>query len=132
MKRVFIPAKGSDSLSLHQKTVTISIQVNIPHTGYVGVGVVTEPVEQVKDAFFEIKDEKVEMADLPLRGNYFYSVDDPDNAEHLVKVHWLKTVMTSEAVKELGFFGNQNSVRRPLTEKWNFTVDRLKKCWRIE
>ena len=27
MKRVFIPAKGSDSLSLHQKTVTISIWI---------------------------------------------------------------------------------------------------------
>ena len=72
------------------------------------------------------------MADLSLRGNYFYSVDDPDNAGYLVKVQWIKTVKTSEAVKELGFFGNQNSVCRPLTEKWNFTVDRLKKCWGIE
>jgi len=28
--------------------------------------------------------------------------------------------------------GNQNSVCRPLTEKWVFTVERLKKCWEIE
>ena len=72
------------------------------------------------------------MADLSLLGNYFYSVDVADNAEYLVKVQWIKTVKTYEAVKELGFFGNQNSVCRPLTEKWNFTVDRLKKCWGIE
>ena len=72
------------------------------------------------------------MEDLSLRGKYFDSADDPENAEYVVKVQWIKTVRTSEAVKELGFFGNQNSVCRPLTEKWDFTVDRLKKCWGIE
>jgi hypothetical protein len=108
------------------------VWVNIPHTGYVGVGIVTEPVQQAKDAFFDVEGEKVKMADLSLRGDYLYSVNDPENAEYLVKVQWLKTVKASEAVKELGFFGNQNSVCRPLTEKWVFTVDRLKKCWEIE
>lgn len=130
----FISAGGG---SWYSKTLSLlspgdRVWVNIPHTGYVGVGIVTESVQQAKDAFFEIKGEKVKMADLSLRGNYFYSVDDPDNAEHLVKVQWLKTVKASEAVKELGFFGNQNSVCRPLTEKWNFTVERLKKCWGID
>ena len=45
------------------------------------------------------------MAAPSLRGDFLYSVDDPENAEHLVKVEWLKTVKTSEAVKELGFLG---------------------------
>ena len=130
----FISAGGG---SWYSKTLSLlspgdRVWVNIPHTGYVGVGVVTEPVQQAKDAVFDVKGEKVKMVDLSLRGNYLYSVDDPDNAEYVVKIQWIKTVRASEAVKELGFFGNQNSVCRPLADRWNFTVDRLKKCWEID
>lgn len=130
----FISAGGG---SWYSKTLSLlspgdRVWVNIPHTGYVGVGIVTDPVQQAKDAIFEVKGEKVKMVDLSLRGNYLYSVDDPDNAEYVVKIQWIKTVRTSEAVKELGFFGNQNSVCRPLADRWNFTVDRLKKCWGID
>jgi len=89
-------------------------------------------VQQAKDAVFDVKGENVKMVDLSLRGNYLYSVDDPDNAEYVVKIQWIKTVRASEAVKEFGFFGNQNSVCRPLADRWNFTVDRLKKCWGID
>ena len=53
--------------------------------------------------------------------------DDPDKAEHLVRVNWLKTVPLAEAIKEKGFFGNQNSVARPKDPKWDYTVQRLKK-----
>jgi len=31
------------------------------------------------------------------------------------------------AIKEKGFFGNQNSVARPTALKWDYTVQRLKK-----
>ena len=71
------------------------------------------------------------MEDLKLSGNYFHS-KNPDLAEYVVKVKWIKTVQTSDAVKELGFFGNQNTVCRPTTEKWVFTIDRLKKCWKLD
>ena len=111
----FISAGGG---SWYTKTLSLlspgdRVWVNIPHTGYVGVGIVTEPTQQAKDAIFDVKGEKVKMADLSLRGDYLYSTDDSENAEYVVKVQWLKTVRTSEAVKELGFFGNQNSVCRP-------------------
>ncbi len=130
----FIYAGGG---SWYTKTLSLlslgdRVWVNIPHTGYVGVGIVTEPTQQAKDAIFEVKDKKVKMADLSLRGKYLYSTDDPENAEYVVKVQWIKTVRTSEAVKELGFFGKQNSVCHPLSERWSFTVERLKKCWGIE
>lgn len=107
------------------------VWVNIPHTGYVGVGVVTDTVLQAKDVFFDYENVSTPMKDLPLRGKYFYSEDDPENAEHVVKIQWIKTVAASKAVKEIGFFGNQNSVCRPTAEKWSFTVERLKKCWEI-
>ena len=129
----FISAGGG---SWYSKTLSLlapgdRVWVNIPHTGYVGVGIVAESVQQAKDVIFEMKGENIKMEDLPLRGEYFYSSDDPDDAEYVVKVKWVRTVRTAEAVKELGFFGNQNSVCRPLTEKWIFTIDRLKKCWGI-
>lgn len=107
------------------------VWVNIPHTGYVGVGIVTETVQQAKDVVFNNENVQTPMKDLPLHGKYFYAEDDPENAEYVVKVQWLKTVATSKAVKEIGFFGNQNSVCRPTAEKWVFTVDRLKKCWEV-
>ena len=108
------------------------VWVNIPHTGYVGVGVVTETVQQAKDVVFDYNNALTPMKELPLQGKYFYSEDDPEYAEYVVKVQWIKTIAVSKAVKEIGFFGNQNSVCRPTAEKWTFTVDRLKKCWGIE
>ena len=32
----------------------------------------------------------------------------------------------SEAVREIGMFGNQNTVCRPTTPKWRWTIERLK------
>ena len=88
----FISAGGG---SWYSKTLSLlapgdRVWVNIPHTGYVGVGIVSEPMQQAKDVVFEVKGEKVRMEDLSLRGNYFYSSDDPDNAEYVVKVKWVK------------------------------------------
>ena len=108
------------------------VWVNIPHKGYVGVGVVTETVQQAKDMTFERDNALAPMKELALQGKYFYSEDDPENAEYVVKVQWVKTVSVNKAVKEIGFFGNQNSVCRPTAEKWNFTVERLKKCWGVD
>jgi hypothetical protein len=53
--------------------------------------------------------------------------DDPDKAEYLVRVKWLKTVSVDEPIKEKGLFGNQNSVARPVAASWDHTVERLKK-----
>ena len=52
--------------------------------------------------------------------------------KYVVKVRWHKTVPASQAVRETGFFGNQNTVCRSQTDKWNFTVKRLKEIWHIE
>lgn len=108
------------------------IWVNIPRTGYVGVGVVTDEVSLASETSFQLPDGEKKMKDLPLKGDYFYSEDDPEKAEYVVKVRWIKTVKTKDAVSELGFFGNQNSVCRPVTDRWNYTVKRLKKCWDIQ
>jgi hypothetical protein len=69
----------------------------------------------------------VPISSLPLKiaGATKYT-ENAEKAEYLVRVNWLKTVSVLQAIKERGFFGNQNTVARPTTEKWNHTVQRLK------
>ena len=108
------------------------VWVNIPHTGYVGVGIVRSEVQQAKDVRFTVDEQQVGFSSLQTQGDYLYSNNDPVNAEYVVQVDWLKTIPESQAVKEIGFFGNQNSVCRHRDQKWVYTVERLKKIWGIE
>jgi hypothetical protein len=48
-----------------------------------------------------------------------------------VPVEWLHTVAEAEAVQELGMFGNQNTVCKPVTPGWRATVDQLKARFRV-
>lgn len=108
------------------------IWVNIPHTGYVGVGRVIDEAKVAKDIRFSVGEKETGFQELETKGFYLYSLDNDDTAEYVVKVEWLKTVAENKAVKELGFFGNQNTVCRPQDTKWDFTVKRLKELWNIE
>jgi hypothetical protein len=116
----------SDTLQLLEPGARI--WVNRPGVGYLGVGVVEEPVMPCEA--FVVTGEKGERVPLltvaPSGRKMKRSTDDPDQAEYLVRVKWLKTVTESHAIKEKGFFGNQNTVARPTSEKWKHTVERLK------
>jgi hypothetical protein len=59
-------------------------------------------------------------------GRTLKSTEDPEKAEYLVRVKWDKTVPESEAIKERGFFGNQNTIAKPRADSWRHTVERLK------
>ena len=108
------------------------VWVNLPHTGYVGVGIVEEPSAPASEIRFLVDGQEKSLAELPLQGQYLEQAGDPEKEEYVVKVRWHKTVPASQAVRETGFFGNQNTVCRPQTDKWNFTVKRLKEIWHIE
>ena len=108
------------------------IWVNIPKTGYVGVGKVIGEIQQAKDVLFSVDGKQAGFAELPVKGDYLYSSEDADNAEYVVKIEWTKTVSEANAEKELGFFGNQNTVCRPKAQRWEYTVERLKKIWNID
>ncbi|EJE7554115.1 hypothetical protein M5O73_000097 [Escherichia coli] len=43
----------------------------------------------------------------------------------------LETRAESDAVNEVGFFGNQNTVCKPTTPKWRHTVDKLKRIFYV-
>ncbi len=132
VKYGFISAGGG---SWYTKTLSIlspgdRIWVNIPQTGYVGVGKVTDVAVKAQDARFNVDNVEKEFFDLDLDG-YYYQNENDDQAEYIVKVDWIKTVDIKNAVKEIGFFGNQNTACRPANDKWLFTIERLKKAWGI-
>lgn len=104
------------------------IWVNIPGSGYVGVGEVTHGRQPVEE--FMVTDQsgtRVPVSAISSKvAKAAKSTDDAEKAEYFVGVKWLKTVPVTQAVKERGFFGNQNTVARPTTPKWSHTVERLK------
>lgn len=127
----FISAGGGSwytkSLGMLEKDARI--WVNMPGgIGYVGVGRVVEEVMPIDDFMVDDGDgRRVPITSLPVKAaNLCTNAKNPDKAEHMVRVEWLKTVPMSEAVKEKGFFGNQNSAAKPRAKKWAHTVERLK------
>ena len=107
------------------------IWVNIPGIGYVGVGTVAEESISAHDAEFKYKNKWTAFFDLPLNAAY-HKKYKTEKAEYLVKINWEKTVSQEEAISEYGFFGNQNTVCRPKSDKWGFTIKRLKELWKID
>lgn len=110
------------------------VWVNIPGgVGYVGVGVVKEAVVPIDEFMVDNGNGKqVPITTLPLRAAKHTTIaQDPEKAEHMVRVEWIKTVPLKDAVKEKGFFGNQNSAAKPRAKNWTFTVERLKQRFGI-
>jgi len=110
------------------------IWVNVPAVGYVGVGLVEQTPVPIDS--FEVTGEdgtRVPLTSLPLHATYHRAEasDDQKNAEHLVRVRWLKKVPLAEAVREKGFFGNQNSAAKPRAKSWPHTVERLRQRFGI-
>jgi hypothetical protein len=109
------------------------VWANIPGAGYVGVGMVVEPAVPVGEFALKDKDgNQIPISKAPLKGpGLSRNADDPDLSEYLVRVKWIATVPVDKAIKEKGFFGNQNSVARPVSPKWDYTVRRLKERFGI-
>jgi len=103
------------------------VWVNIPGQGYVGVGEVIGPVVKVDEFVIEENGIQRKLTPNALVGpNIFNNKDDEEKSEYLVKVKWNKALDINQAIKEKGFFGNQNTVCKPVTKKWGYTVERLK------
>jgi len=130
LRRGYLVAGGG---SWYSKTLAMlkqgaRIWVNVPGTGYVGVGVVTQEMCPVDD--FKVLDESgsyVSLVDVSAEAvTLRKAVDDLEKADYLVGVKWLKIVDPQHPIQEKGLFGNQNSVAWPRSPKWDHTVERLK------
>lgn len=123
----FISAGGGSwySNSLNLLNPGDRIWVKAPGYGFVGVGRVKGKPVSASEFLIQTP-----LGDKPaaevLNGDYFKFKDDPERTEYFVPVEWLQTVPLEEAIQEVGMFGNQNTVCKPKTPKWRFTVDRLK------
>ncbi len=101
---------------------------NVPGQGYVGVGRVTENVVPVTEFMVQNGNgQKVPITQVSLKAPAMHDPNrSADEQEHVVRVEWLKTVPLENAIKEKGFFGNQNSVAKPRSKKWSHTIERLR------
>jgi hypothetical protein len=130
----FISAGGGAwySTKLSLLNVDDRIWVKNPEYGFIGVGKVIDTMHKANEVQFEADGKSGSIYELPHEGNYGEeNIDNDDKAEYIVKVYWLKTVDIKKAVSEVGFFGNQNTVCRPTSKKWNYTIERLKGIWNI-
>ncbi len=97
--------------------------VNIPKTGYVGVGIVKEPAVPVKDFKVIVDGREIPILNAPVDApNMAENANDLDLCEYLVRVEWIKTVPRSQAYWEKGLFAIQHTACR-LTNR--FTLERL-------
>lgn len=104
------------------------VWVNIPKTGYVGVGIVTGERQRLEQLRFN--GSRLLELDTTIRYSGL-ATDNDDIAEYGVPVRWLTSVPMNQAFSETGLFGNQNTVCKPTTSKWGHTVKRLKSTWQI-
>jgi len=104
------------------------VWVKIPEFGFVGVGRIlglAQPLSTFKIATPEGERPAIDVLN---EANYHREdIHDLDKCEYLVPVRWLQTVDSRNALYEVGLFGNQNTVCKPTTPKWRYTVDRLKR-----
>jgi hypothetical protein len=98
------------------------IWVKIPGKGFVGVGRVTGSRVAAKD--FQIDGSPA--LEILKAGYHREFADDPEKSEYFVPVEWEHTVLEDQAIQEVGMFGNQNTVCKPVTPSWRTTVERLK------
>ena len=104
------------------------VWVNVPRTGYVGVGEVVSPAVRFDKFNVTINGVETPIMDVDVHAPHMF---DDEYGQHFVTVKWIKTVDLRHAVKETGFFGNQNTVAKPRAPSWQFTVERLKSLWNV-
>ncbi|KAA9005022.1 DUF91 domain-containing protein [Paenibacillus spiritus] len=103
----------------------------IPKVGYVGVGIVEEPVVPVREFKVRLSSgEERPILEVPLKARSMgENLNNPDLCEYVVRVKWEKTVPREQALWEKGMFANQNSACK-LRNK--FTLEKLSEFFRLD
>lgn len=97
--------------------------VNIPKTGYVGIGQVKDNAVPVKDFKVLLDDKEVSILNAPLSApGMDENADNLDLCEYLVRVEWIKAVPKDKAYWEKGLFASQHTACRMRN---SFTIEKL-------
>ena len=128
----YIAAGGGSwySNTLNQLGPNDRIWVNVPGQGYVGVGRVVEKATPITEFMLADASGKPRPIKDIVNSTPLATVPS-EELEYYVKVEWIKAVPLDQAIKEKGFFGNQNSAAKPKVKKWVHTIERLKKRFEI-
>lgn len=132
VKYGFISAGGRRwfSRTLEQLFPGARVFACIPKTGYVGVGLVTETAQRVRDFKVEVDGKVLPILEAPLVASKMdKGADNPEKSEYLVRVEWIKTLPREEAIWEKGMFANQNSAAK---FRHQFTLERLIELFDLE
>jgi hypothetical protein len=130
----FISAGGSFHLvKLEHLTPGARVWVYLPRAGYAGVGTVKAPPVPLRDFTVTDDDGQVRrLVDLPTKAaRLTTSKWESRKTEYVVAIAWQKTVPSSEAVHEKGFFTNQNVVCRPDSPRWDRTLSTLRRTFGV-
>jgi len=104
--------------------------VNIPKTGYVGVGTVKASPLPVKDFKVLVDNQEVLILNAPLKASSMgANADDLDLCEYIVQVEWIKTLPKNKPYWEKGLFAIQHTACR-LTS--SFTIEKLSKHFGLD
>ncbi|MBJ6980046.1 hypothetical protein [Luteimonas sp. MC1895] len=125
----FISAGGGEwfTRTLHLLEPGARVWVNRPGFGYVGVAEVLGAPIGGSEFMVDTNAGRKRYLDVSAVGEALREQDfHPEKAELFVPVRWLSVRGASEAVREAGLFGNQNSVAKPTAASWPHTVARLK------
>ena len=127
----FVSAGGGDWYvrTLRMLEAGNRVWVSVPGRGYVGVGEVVTSVQRYDQFKVYIDGTLTPLAEVEVEAP---DVFNEGHGEHFVGVRWVKAVDLQDAVRERGFFGNQNTVAQPRSLKWHFTVERLKSLWGVD
>lgn len=132
VKYGFLSAGGSSRYSGQLRSLSPGerVWVKVAPYGFVGVGLVNGDALPAKS--FKVKASGSHGRQIPVRqahllGTYHRQyVDNLELCEYFVPMLWLQTVPLNKAIREVGLFGNQNTVCRPIAPDWRLTVERLK------
>lgn len=103
------------------------VWVKVPGAGFVGVAIVSGQCQPIAAFNVTTPDGLKPILEVAKRAGYHQEfMNDPERCEYFVPVKWLQTVPLSQAIQELGMFGNQNTVCKPTAHAWRTTVERLK------
>jgi uncharacterized protein with ParB-like and HNH nuclease domain/predicted transport protein len=102
-----------------------------PVKGYVGVGIVREPVESVTEFDVDVDGQKMSILDAPLADpeKVTHDADNPELCEQLVRVEWLATRSLDDAIWQTGLFTNQVPACKLRDRE---TIDYLERAFGIE
>lgn len=130
----FISAGGGEwfSRTLRLLEQGQRVWVNRPGMGYLGVGIIESDPIPAKEFMVETASGPRRYLDVGrVHSDMKAHAEDPERTDKFVRIRWLATVPESAAVREPGFFGNQNSAAKPTAASWLFTVEKLKQAFGI-